>query len=31
VEAVLLDALEIVVTTGTFTAALMATVKKAPS
>jgi len=30
VEAVLLDALEIVVTTGTFTAALMATVKKAP-
>ncbi len=31
VEAVLLDALEIVVTTGTFTAALIATVKKAPS
>jgi hypothetical protein len=31
VEAVLLDALEIVVTTGTFTAALMATVEKAPS
>lgn len=30
VEAVLLDALEIVVTTGTFTAALMATVRKAP-
>jgi hypothetical protein len=30
VEAVLLDALEIVVTTGTFTAALMATVEKAP-
>ncbi len=30
VEAVLLDALEIVVTTSTFTAALMATVKKAP-
>lgn len=30
VEAVLLDALEIVVTTGTFAAALMATVKKAP-
>jgi hypothetical protein len=31
VEAVLLDALEMVVTTGTFTAALMATVEKAPS
>jgi len=31
VEAVLLDALEIVVTTGTFTAALMATIEKAPS
>ncbi len=31
VEAVLLDALEIVVTIGTFTAALIATVKKAPS
>ncbi len=31
VEAVLLDALEIVVTTGTFTAALMASVEKAPS
>jgi hypothetical protein len=31
VEAVLLDALEIVVTTGTFTAALIAIVKKAPS
>ncbi len=30
VEAVLLDALEIVVTTGTFTAALMATIEKAP-
>lgn len=31
VEAVLLDALEVVVTTGTFTAALIATVEKVPS